>query len=171
MVATKIQRTALLALFAELAIKGPNATWANDRLVMKAKKLPGLIGETEPQLTPESKATLDEVIGALKDGNDLEVEGKPARKGGGKAKEKGDKPVKEKAAKPAHEVDAFGSRVGTKIAEVNAVILRAKGPLTTEEIMTRAGITEKGKYKQNHLKYLLNEKYVTRGADGKYEKA
>ena len=168
---TKIDRTALLTLFQELSIKGPNDSWPNERLLMKATKLPGLVGEAEFELSRESKEVLDDIVGTLKDEGEIEIYGGPKAKAKakGKASNGKAKKAKDKRGESTVEKDKFGSRTGTLISAVNQAI--GKKPQTCEEIMSKAGIEDKTKYKQNHLKYLLNEGYIKRDKDGRYYEA
>ena len=55
--------------------------------------------------------------------------------------------------------DAYGSRIGTQSAKINAVLLRAKKMLTVAEVAERTGLSNKRC--RNHLEWLAQRELIT----------
>lgn len=108
------------------------------------------------------KATLAAVLETLKEGNPIEFAGSKK-----KAKEEGEpkakKPKGEK--KEAAGTDAWGARLGSKRAAMNAAF--TKKPQSMKEICEKAGC----KMKYNHVRNLIDQGKIVQTDDGQYSLA
>ena len=146
--------------------------YSNDLLEKRLNKMEQYKANYDGTLDGDTEEMVDKIIAAKGNiqvtGDELKGSKKEAPEGGKKANSKttekaigkgGEKKAKKTTSKGAEGVDAFGSRIGSNNAKVNAML--GKKPITMKDIKAKM----RGTY-YNHLNALIEQKLVVKTDEG-----
>jgi hypothetical protein len=160
----KITKSKAVELLNNLGVKSVTPKWGSDKVaerLLKVAKTPGAI-DPETITDSEVRELLDEVLGSIESGKEIEIvdtdepkkeEKEPVKeskkKGGGKPAPATSASRETKSNPDKIDRDKYGSRMGSDCAKVNQKL--SKKPMTEPELRKAAGVNSSVEYHLDKL--------------------